>query len=207
MLISSRRRLALLVAGTVAATTFAAGPAAAAEVTVGCPDQALSHPFALWDDGADYQLVPGGDVEDGGTSWSLTGGASASEGNESFMVTSSDDHLSMRLPGSSSATTARMCVSAEHPSFRFFAKHHGGSAAGRLAVEVVYDDAAGVENALAVGEIDASDTWVASPALPTMAAGLAPSDGDTAAISFRFKPYGGGVWSIDDVYVDPWRQR
>ena len=207
MLTSSRRRLALLVAGTVAAATFAAGPAAAAEVTVGCPDQALSNPFALWDDDADYQLAPGGDVEDGGAGWSLTGGASADEGNESFMVTSTGDHLSMRLPGSSTATTARMCVSAAHPSFRFFAKHHGGSEAGRLAVEVVYDDRDGVEQALPVGDIDASDDWAASPVLPTMVDVLAPSDGDTAAISFRFTPHGGGVWSIDDVYVDPWRQR
>ena len=207
MLISSRRRLALVVAGAVAATTFAAGPAAAAEVSVGCPDQALSNPFALWGDAADYQLAPGGDVEDGGASWSLTGGASADEGNERFMVTSAGDHLSLRLPGASTATTARMCVSAEHPSFRFFAKQHGGSAAGRLAVEVVYDDESGVEQALAVGDINATEDWAPSRALSTMVDVLAPSAGDTADISFRFTPHGGGVWSIDDVYVDPWRQR
>ena len=29
--------------------------------------------------------------------------------------------------------------------------------------------------------------------------------GGNTAVAFRFAPYGDGDWTIDDVYVDPWR--
>ena len=203
MPVSSPLRLSLAVVTTVAAIAGMAGTATASDAVTGCPAAVTSNPFELWGDTADYQLAPAGDIEDGVASWSLTGGARAVEGNETFAVTSSSDHRSLRLPGSASATTARMCIAAEHPSFRFFAKRQGGSAAGRLHVEVVYDDAAGNEVAMSAGEVAPSSQWTPSASLPTMVSEI--SGGDAVDVSFRFEAQGGGVWSIDDVYVDPTR--
>ena len=55
-----------------------------ASAAAGCPAAPLSNPFSPWGDDADYQLAPEGDIEDGGASWSLAGGAAAQEGNETF---------------------------------------------------------------------------------------------------------------------------
>jgi hypothetical protein len=201
--VSACRRLALVACAAAAAIAGTATPALAAQPASGCPAAELTNPFAPWGDLADYQLAPGGDVEDGGASWSLTGGADAVEGNETFNVTSSADHLSLRLPGSSSATTARMCIGIESPSYRLFVKRSGGSSASRLVAEIVYDDAEGNEVVVPSGTISADDEWMPSPSLPTVVNVLAPAQGNALDMSLRFTAVGGGVWSIDDVYVDP----
>ena len=206
-LVSVCRRLALVASATAAAVAVSASPALAAQPASGCPAAELTNPFLTWGDSADYQLAPGGDVEDGGTSWSLTGGADAAEGNETFNVMSAADHLSLRLPGSSSATTARMCIGIESPSYRLFVKRSGGSSSSRLVAEVVYDDAAGNEVVVPSGTISADEDWMPSPSLPTVVNVLAPAQGNAIDMSLRFTATGGGVWSIDDVYVDPFYGR
>lgn len=201
--VSACRRLALVATATVAAIAMTTSAAAASQSASGCPAAELSNPFAAWADRADYQLAPDGDVEAGGTSWSLTGGAGAAEGNETFRVGASGDHLFMRLPGSSSAATPRMCIGVESPSYRLFVKRNGGSAASRLVAEVVYDDAAGDEVVVPSGTIYGSGAWAPSQSLPTVVNVLAPQQGNAIDVSLRFTAVGGGVWSVDDVYVDP----
>lgn len=170
----------------------------------GCPVAPVTNPFTPWGDSADYQLAPGGDVEDAGASWALTGGAAAQEGNETAM-TSATGHLSMRLPASSSATTGSMCIGLEHPTFRFFAKRSGGSLLSRLLVEVVFDDASGHEWTVPVGLVSASGTWAPTASLPMIVNLLAPLHGNALDVAFRFEPQGSGTWSVDDVFVDPHR--
>ncbi|MBA3747205.1 MAG: hypothetical protein H0W96_06880 [Solirubrobacterales bacterium] len=207
-LVSPCRRLSLAVAAVAvtAAVTVTASPAMASDPAAGCPAAATSNPFAAWGDVADYQLAPGGDIEDGASSWSLTGGAGAVEGSETFAVAGSSDHLSLRLPGVSSATTARMCIDAARPSLRFFAKRLGGSDRGNLLVEVVYDNAAGNEFVATAGSISATEDWAPSASLPTVVSALAAAQGGGIQASIRFTPQGGGIWSVDDVYVDPVRR-
>lgn len=202
--VSSRRRLVLVAAAAIGALAATAGPAMAGD-RAACPTAALSNPFAPWGDVADYQLAPGGDVEGDTTDWSLSGGATAVEGNETFMVSSAADHMSMRLPSSSSAMTARMCIGAEHPSFRFFAKRSAGAPSSRLLVEVVFDDANGRTRSLPVGLISGSGAWAPSPPLPTLLSLLSGAQDSTIDASFRFKPQNNSTWSVDDVYVDPRR--
>ena len=204
-LVSSRRRLTIVLAATVAAAGSSAGPALASGAAVACPTAAVTNPFAPWGDRADYLLAPEGDVEGAAAGWMVTGGAGAAEGNETFMVTRPSDHRSMRLPASSSATTARTCLGVEHPTFRFFAKRSGGSILSRLLVEVVYDDGAGREQSLPVGLVAASGAWAPASPLPTASNLIAAFQSTPISASFRFKPVGGGVWSVDDVYVDPRR--
>jgi hypothetical protein len=203
--VSSCRRLAVAGIATLAAVATTAAPAMAGDQSAGCPAAALSTPFSPWADGADYQLAPGGDMEDAGESWALSGGAQAQEGNETFLVGGAADHRSLRLPASSSATTDRMCIGVEHTSFRFFVKRSGGSATSRLAVEVVVGRTSR-ELALIAGVVDGSGTWAPSPQLPMIVNRVAELSGGTIDVSFRFRPVGGdAVWSIDDVYVDPYR--
>jgi hypothetical protein len=203
-LVSSCRRVTIVMAATIAAIGLTAGPALAAGAAA-CPSAAVSNPFARLGDPADYILAPEGDVEGAAAGWSLSGGAAPAEDNETFMVTRPTDHRSMRLPASSSATTPRMCVGVEHPSFRFFAKRSGGTALSRLSVEVVFDDPTGREWALPVGLLTASEAWAPTISLTTATDVLAPILGNAIRMSFRFRPYAGGVWSVDDVYVDPHR--
>ncbi|HEV7804554.1 MAG TPA: hypothetical protein VGO80_01935 [Solirubrobacteraceae bacterium] len=201
--VSPRRRLTLVSAAAIATLAASAVPAMASGATA-CPAAATSNPFAPWGDNADYQLAPGGSVERGSAGWSLAGGAGVVEGNEPFMVTSRDDQRSMRLPASSSATTARMCVGLGHPTFRFFAKRSSGPASSTLTVEVVYNDASGRERTMGAGRIAGSNAWAPSSKLPTMVERIATRSA-TVKLSFRFKPQGRGTWAIDDVYVDPHR--
>ncbi|MEY2514942.1 MAG: hypothetical protein QOJ89_2300 [bacterium] len=205
--VSSLRRLTLVVTAATAALAASSVPAMASTAGTTCPAAPLSNPFAAWGDDADYMLAAGGSVEDGNAGWSLNSGAGAVEGNETYMVTSPRDHLSMRLPGSASATTARMCVGIEHPSFRFFVKRSSGSAASTLLAEVVYDDASGRELVLPAGVVSGSNSWAPSQSLPTMVEQIGATAGAAVEISLRFRSQGGGSWLIDDVYVDPTRGR
>src|ERR1044072_1548692 len=200
--VSSCRRIAVAGIATLATT---AAPARAGEQAAGCPAAALSNPFAPWADHADYQLAPGGDIEDSGRSWGLSGGAEAQEGNETFMVGGPGDHRSLRLPGGSSATTDPMCIGVEHTSFRFFVKRSGGSWASRLAVEVIVDRAKGRDLVVSAGAIQGSGDWQPSPQLPMIVNSMAGLD-NAMDVSFRFQPMDrAAAWSIDDVYVDPYR--
>ena len=195
------RRLAILAVGAAAASAAAPAPASASDAQ--CPVSPVSSPFAAWGDNADYKLVA--DVEDEGASWSLGGGAGAQAGNQTFMVGGASDASSLRLPSGGSATTPQTCIGSEHPSFRFFAKRTGGSPEARLVVEVVYSDAAGAEHAVQAGIVEGSWAWAPSGALPTIVDELAARRGSAVDAAFRFTPQGGGLWSIDDVYVDPHR--
>jgi hypothetical protein len=206
----SCRRLAVAGIATLAAVATTAAPAMAGEQAAGCPAAALSNPFSPWADGADYQLAPGGDIEDAGGTWALSGGAEAQEGNETFAVGGSADHLSLSLPEASSATTDRMCIGVEHTSFRFFVRRSGGRASSRLAVEVVVDRANGRERTVTAGVITGSADWAPSPQLPMIVNRLAKHSDNAMDVSLRFQPIGDGpagdaVWSIDDVFVDPYR--
>ena len=146
--VSSCRRFAVAGIATLAAVATTAAPAMAGEQAAGCPAAALSNPFAPWADDADYQLAPGGDIEDAGASWALSGGAEAQEGNETFMVGSPADHR-LAAPARSRAPRRPIgCASAS--STRRFAsssKRSGGSQLSRLAVEVVVDRADGAASA------------------------------------------------------------
>ncbi|MDX6680675.1 MAG: hypothetical protein QOG94_714 [Solirubrobacteraceae bacterium] len=201
---SSRRRLTHVAVAVIATLGASAAPAMAS-ATAACPAAATSNPFASWGDHADYQLAPGGSVEGAGAGWSLTGGAAAVEGNETFMVTGQGDHRSMRLPAGASATSARMCVGLQHPTFRLFAKRSSGPWTSSLAVDVVYGDASGREQSLRAGVVSGSGAWAPSQVLPTMVERIGATPTTTVRISFRFKPQGSGTWSIDDLYVDPHR--
>ena len=160
------------------------GPAHAA---AGCDEQQLSRPFLPWLDVAWYTPVP--------DEWTLEDGAAAVAGGGPLSPDSA-----LALPSGSSATTAPMCVSLAHPTLRFFARNTG-SVTSTLAVAVVFRDVLGIQRSLPVGVIGARDSWAPTPVLPVLANLLSHE------VAFRFTPLDArGEWTIDDVYVDPYKK-
>jgi hypothetical protein len=161
-----------------ALTTLGLTLAIAAGAQAACPDQPLSQPFAPC--------------------------AAVRSGNESFHVAGADDANALRLPDGSSATTPPLCVGVEHPTVRFFARNTG-SPLSLLAVSVRFRGIDGLLDSLPIGTVVAGRDWQPTLPMPVVANLLALTSGQE--VSFRFTPVGlFGGWSIDDVYVDPYRK-
>jgi hypothetical protein len=196
--------------GALAATAFALSlvPSAQAQeltatVSPACEGQVVEQPFTPWVDPAGYVLVPNGTLETG-TSWDLHGGAARESGNENFYVHDDGDARSLALPSGSSATTAPMCVGLDYPTLRLFARN-GGSPFSSLLVEALFADASGKMRAVPIGAFLATSRWQPTIPLAILANLTALPTGDHVDVAFRFTPRGAGDWSIDDVYVDPFR--
>jgi hypothetical protein len=192
-----RTRAALALALVGGAIVMAAGAApASAGLGLACPS-ATSTPFSAWKDYANYAFAPDGGFESGASGWSLSGGARAVSGNESYYVHSRTDKTSMSLPKGASATSPGMCVSLLSSKMRFVVRGDAGSS---VKVQVVYRGLlSSVLGILDGGTISAGGTWKPSPAIG-MLGGVLPLL--TSSVSFRFTAVGGAT-AIDDVYLDP----
>jgi hypothetical protein len=170
----------------------------------GCPEQPLERTFLPWLDPAWYVQAPNGGLEAGSSGWTLEGGAAVVDGNEPWFVGAGGDAKSLALPSGGSATTAPMCIGVEHPTLRFFARNTG-SPSSELGVSVVFTDAVGDRRSLAVGAIAADSSWSPTPVVPVVV-NLLSLVGDQQ-VAFRFTAdENGGEWTIDDVYVDPYKK-
>jgi hypothetical protein len=166
----------------------------------GCPDQPLARTFQPWLDPAWYAAAPDGGLEAGAEGWTLGGGAAVVAGNEPFHVGDRGDARSLSLPAGASATTPEICIGVEHPTIRFFARNTG-STSSALGVSVVF----GERQSLPVGVIAAGDEWAPTPVVPVLV-NLLSLLGDQQ-VAFRFTALDDrGEWTIDDVYVDPYKK-
>ena len=193
-----RRVRAVIVLGFVGGTIAMAMGAAPASAGLGltCPS-ATSTPFAGWKDYANYVFAPDGGFESGGSGWTLSGGARAVPGNESFYVHSSSDKVSLSLPAGGSATSPPMCISLFSSKMRFLVRGDSGSS---VKVQIVYRGLLScVLGILDGGTVSAGGTWKPSPEVG-MLGGVLPLL--TSSVSFRFTAVGGAA-GIDDVYLDP----
>jgi hypothetical protein len=189
------------VAGLLAAAALGLALAPSAQAA-GCDDQVAEQPFTAWADLARYVLVRNGALETG-AGWDLRG-AGRTAGNETFYVHHEDDSTSLALPVGSSVTTPPICVGLDYPTLRLFARNKG-SLLSTLLVEVLFQDAGGLQHALPIGAYSATSAWQPTTPLALVANVFALS-GDTVDVAFRFTPLDAlGKWAIDDVYVDPFR--
>jgi hypothetical protein len=193
-----RRASAVLALGLVGGAIALAACATPASAGLGlaCPS-ATSTPFAAWKDYANYAFAPDGGFESGGSGWSLSGGARAVSGNESYYVHSSTDKTSMSLPKGASVTSPGMCISLLSSKMRFVVRGDAGSS---VKVQVIYRGL--LSSVLGIfdgGTISSGGGWKASPAIG-MLGGTLPLL--TTSVSFRFTAVGGAA-AIDDVYLDP----
>ena len=195
------------VAGLAFALAAPAGAVASEGLGGSCPPAAYEQPFTPWLDLADYVPVPNGGFETGAAGWSLTGEATVISENESFYVGGTRDSRSLSLPPGASATTSSVCVDVRSPDLRFFVRR-SGSLLSTLRVEVLYTDLLGQSRALTVALLAGESSWQPTPQVAFLANLTAlplVTDG-TTSVAFRFTPLGSSSeWTIDDVYVDPFK--
>jgi hypothetical protein len=174
-----------------------------------CGDRDLSQPFLPWLDQRHYFLMPGGDFESG-AGWMLSGGARVVSGNELFYASKPTDSRSLRVTSGGWGRSTSICVDSDEPTMRFFARNTG-SPLSVLTVEVrVRTTVLGstTETTVPLGAVlGTTSTW--QPSLPVVfKLSLNQIVGGTTTVDFRFTPMGlGGEWQIDDVYVDPFKDR
>jgi hypothetical protein len=204
-------KLKILVATAACAAAAIAAPAADAGVLVSsaqsCTAQQFSTPFGSWGDGAAYTPVPGGAFESGQQGWTLSGGAKLVSGNEPYKVSSSADARSLSIPSGGVATSPAMCVGLSEPTIRWFQKSSSLlGLTGAMTVSVLTETSLGVVVETPVGAGLLSNSW--TPSLTGLiVTNLLPLLPDSkTAVAFRFRAVT-GTWTVDDVYVDPFRSR
>jgi hypothetical protein len=201
------KRFAVAALATASAVLATAGTANAGVVVAtakDCSAQSLSQPFAHWGDTASYTLVDGGDLENGLSGWTASGGAHAVSGNEPWNVGGAGDDQSLSLPAGSSALSAPICVGLEHPTLRFFARKQSGLLS-TLAVSVRVTTSLGLVVEVPVGVVLGGSSWAPSSRELVVANLLPLFPGQYTAVQFRFTPLLGS-WQVDDLYVDPFRR-
>lgn len=175
-----------------------------------CEGRTVEQPFKRWLDPLRYVLAPNGDFERGAAEWRLAGGAKVVDGNETFYVGGAGDSRSLFLPAGSSATTRPMCVQLLHPTVRWFAKNRATPLLSALRVDALVESPlSGGVVVVPLGVHTGPRTW--HPSLPGLVLAdflSALGEDGELAVAFRFKPLGpSAAWRIDDVYVDPFRNR
>jgi hypothetical protein len=145
--------------------------------------------------------------ESGSTGWSLSGGARVVSGNEPYFVGRAGDSHSLLLPAGSSVYSGAVCFALGDWHMRLFAKNVG-AAGGQLRVQVIVPSlVGGLLTILDGGTIGATGTWAPSPQVKLALCNVTSLLG-TRAVAFRFTPVGSGAaFQIDDVYLDPWKDR
>ena len=163
--------------------------------------------FAPWGDSSQYATLLNGGFEGGSTGWVLSGGARVVSGNEPFFVGHAGDSHSLLLPAGSSAYSGTVCFALGDWHMRLFAKNVGASS-GRLHVQVIVPSLlGGLLTILDGGTIGGNGTWAPSPQVKLALCNVTSLLG-TKAVAFRFTPVGSGAaFQIDDVYLDPWKDR
>ncbi len=191
-----------------AAVFFSLMPATAAQAdTSSCGASNLSQPFLPWGDLSSYGLLPNGGFEQQARSWLLDGPADVVSGNEPFQVNGGTDNRALSLGDSGSATSDPVCVDLASPTLRFFAQNTG-SPLSTLVVSVQVPGLLGGSTTVPVGVVGAGSDWQPTAQIPVVVNLLnlpLLSDG-TSDVSFQFTAVGaGGDWTIDDVYLDPFK--
>lgn len=191
-------------AGLTALAALSLGAPAGAHAAIpplGCPGQRVAQTFLPWSDPSWYTSVPDGGLEGGGAGWTLDKGAAVVADNEPYYVRGPADSQSLFLQSGASAASPDVCIAVTHPTIRFFARNTG-SQNSTLTVSVVFTEPDGERRALTIGVLTATPAWEPTPVLPVtvnlLSLVLKPE------IAVQFDADGGGQWSIDDVYLDPY---
>jgi hypothetical protein len=172
-----------------------------------CTSRDTSAAFSRWLDPAQYFLASNGGFEQGSTDWSLSEGATVASGNEPYQVAGPTDSHSLVLAAGASAESRTACITMGEPTVRLFVN------APRVLGAVLRIDAT-VRNPttglslttqyLVAGGV-APAAWAPTPEIliANVVGGILPEN-----LTLRFTAQGTpATWGIDDVYVDPYKQR
>lgn len=190
---------ALALALLAAAPAHAAAPAAPGAKAMSATSCSGAQPFLPFGDAAAYTAAVNGGFELGTTGWDVSGAAAVVSGNEPWQVAGAGTQ-SLELRDGAKAAGSFVCPALTKPAVRFFARNLGARKAG-LRIELLYRDAAGVNAVATTGNLVAGAAWGVTPAI-----GFTLPAGSTIT-GIRLAPQGvGGIWQVDDVYVDPYRR-
>lgn len=201
-----RGLMAVAALGAVVASTLAGGGvASAAGTTVACSARSESTVFSRWSDPYNYFLMPNGGFEAGSAEWALSGGAAVGTGNESFFVRNGADSKSLTIPAGGRAESRTICVSRGEDTIRLFVKN-AKVAGSILHVEAIVRNP--TTGAIAQTAFDVNGDAAPIGWSPTMRLGIPNLLGGsgTQELTLIFTTRGtAATWSIDDVYVDPFK--
>lgn len=175
-------------------------PASAGSAVAACPAPPVTTPFAQWGDSNSYFAVPGGTFEGPQPGWTLSN-AGLTAVNEPFYVNDPADSESLTIAGGGSATSPYFCVDATMSSLRLFADQ--AATGGDLQITALVQTPNGVMKVPVASVVDGSmPSW--APTQPIT--GNSSQLGGSVMVALRFSvPASAASWTIDDVYVDPYR--
>jgi hypothetical protein len=192
-----KRRLGILASATVAVLFALTAFTSLADAACSYPD--AEQVFAPYKDKGYYQLAPDGALGEGGTGWTLEGGAElvlepgvrAHEGVQ--------EETAVSLPFGAKATSPPFCVDETTPNFRFMMRNTGDKG-GKIRVTVSYENTRKVVKAKNNDvHSDELEEWVPTPSLKL---DTGDEDERVARITFTAKDPKSD-YLVDDLYVDP----
>jgi hypothetical protein len=207
----SRRLVALTAAGCA---TIGLAPSLAsasllgtvANVLPNCGTQQTTTPFAPWGDQSAYFLMPNGGFESGTTGWTA-GGSTVVSGNESYAVNAKTDSRSLSVPTNTTVTSPTVCVAMGENTVRFFVKNPGVTGSTLHVQAYVKNTLTGLtlSTGFDIKSTAGAKTWAPTPKLliPNLLGGVL----GTQTVTLVFTTKGPATWSVDDVFVDPFRSR
>jgi hypothetical protein len=181
--------------------------ASADETPLPCAARDSSAVFSRWLDPARYFQVTNGGFEHSTDDWTLSAGASVQAGNESFRVGGSADEHSLVLAAGASAESHAACVTLGEPTMRLFVKAPRTLGAALRVDATVENPTTGLTlqtSYLVLGGL-APSQWAPTPEIlvPNLLGGILPEN-----LTIRITAVGApATWSVDDVYVDPFKSR
>jgi len=172
-----------------------------------CTDRDSSAVFSHWLGPAQYFQAANGGFERGTDDWSFSTGASVQAGNESFRVGGSTHEHSVVLTPGASVESHTACVTLGEPTMRLFVKAPRTLGAGLRIDATVENPTTGVtlqSSYVVLGGL-APSQWAPTPEIlvPNLLGGILPEN-----LTIRITAVGvPATWSVDDVYVDPFKSR
>ncbi|MDQ1475454.1 MAG: hypothetical protein QOE62_683 [Actinomycetota bacterium] len=201
--------LAVVMALAGAALTATTSPASALPLVPNCGARASSPVFAPWGDSNPYFPVANSGFESGSSEWKLTDAAAVEPGNESFNVADPTDAHSLAIPAGGQATSPTTCVAMGENTVRLFVKSSGTGPSSLHIQAFVQNALTGIvlSRGFDVSANDGTQEWS-----PTAAFGVPNLLGGAVGVQrltlvFTTRGASTGSWSIDDVYVDPFKLR
>jgi hypothetical protein len=173
--------------------------------TLACAPRDTSAVFARWLDPAQYFAASNGGFEHGSQDWILSAGASVTSGNEPYYVDAPTDSHSLHLDPGASAESRTACVGMDEPTVRLLVDTPPVFGAVLVVDAAVHNESTGstlhTQFRIVAGVTDSG--WAPTPqiVMPNLLGGIAPED-----LTLRFTTEGTPApWSLDDVYVDPFK--
>jgi hypothetical protein len=170
-----------------------------------CTTRDTSAAFSRWHDPSQYFLASNGGFEAESTDWTLSDGARVVRGNEPYQVAGSADSHSLVLASGASAESRTTCVTTGEPTVRMFVDTPGVLGAGLVIDATVRNPTTGLslhtQYVVIGGEASAGWAPTLPIVIPNLLGGALPAE-----LTLRFTAVGmPAAWSVDDVYVDPFK--